>query len=253
VSATWKGNWLSAVAASAASDVWAVGTTTDGGQEYRPLIEHWNGTAWTLSPVPDGGSAPSSLSGVDVVAPDDVWAVGQRAVGQARFGFTQFPLVMHWDGSAWTVASTPEADGHSGGLSGVDGLSAKDVWAVGSAFDQSRDRVIPNILHWDGSSWTLVTDLPSALPYGLEAIDAVGPNDVWAADKGVSYAYALHWDGRTWSLIAPPSGPIKGGRLAGIVAFPSGQAVAVGSRSVESGMSPVAVQLCSSAASGRPG
>jgi hypothetical protein len=50
-----------------------------------------------------------------------------------------------------------------------------------------------------------------------------------------------------------PSGPIKWGRLAGIVAFPSGQAVAVGSTSTGSGMNPLVVSLCSSAASGPPG
>ncbi len=245
VDSEWRHNVLVAVTGTAPNDVWAAGwTTNEGGRHARALIEHWDGSSWSIVAPPQIDSPSVLLNDVNVVGPDDVWAVGQRAVGSARLGFSTFPLVMHWDGASWTVVPTPDADGHSAWLSGVAGTSQADVWAVGSGFDQTKDRVIPIVMHWNGSAWGLVKDLPSSLPYGLDAVDAVGPDDVWAADKGVSYAYALHWNGRSWSLVAPPGGPIKGGRLGGIVAFPSGEAVAVGSTSVETGMSPLAVRLC---------
>jgi hypothetical protein len=190
------------------------------------------------------GSTQVLLTDVAAVCADDVWAVGQiRAEGSTE------TLAMHWDGSTWTVIPTPNPEGRFIELSGAVAVAPDDAWAVGSAWDQRLTSAQPIVMRWDGSSWRLVHDLPSGLPYGLEAVAAVGPNDVWAADKAVSYAYALHWDGRTWSLVVPRGGPIKGGRLSGIVAFPGGEAVAVGSMSVEEGMSPVAVQLCSPASS----
>lgn len=37
---------LSAVAATSASNAWAVGNTTAGAPGNKTLILHWNGTAW---------------------------------------------------------------------------------------------------------------------------------------------------------------------------------------------------------------
>jgi len=46
-------NYLNAVAAISSSDIWAVGSQTFFGQTGI-LIEHWNGTAWSVvtSPAP---------------------------------------------------------------------------------------------------------------------------------------------------------------------------------------------------------
>jgi hypothetical protein len=51
---------------------------------------------WTEVP---GGAAtrPSTLDGVAVVSPDDIWAVGSWGQGGAR------PLIEHWDGTKWSV------------------------------------------------------------------------------------------------------------------------------------------------------
>jgi len=48
---------LSSVATISGSDVWAVGCAFcgDAGIGQAPLIEHWNGTRWTISPAPSSG------------------------------------------------------------------------------------------------------------------------------------------------------------------------------------------------------
>ena len=59
------------------SDVVAVGTSTDDNDNYDPLVEEWNGTAWTLATVPEIRGLPTTL--VFAVAPDQTggyWAVG---------------------------------------------------------------------------------------------------------------------------------------------------------------------------------
>ena len=51
---------------------------------------HWDGTAWRQVPSPANGI----LTGVAVVSPSSVWAVGfWTASGDA--------VIEHWDGTAW--------------------------------------------------------------------------------------------------------------------------------------------------------
>jgi hypothetical protein len=133
---------LVAVAAAPAGDVWAVGSFMPPlAAAGRPLIERWDGTAWTLSPSPriDGGY----LTGVTIVAADDVWAVGGHFDGT-----TTESLIEHWNGSRWRVVESPPAQGL---LGAVDAAGAFDAWAVGP----------DAVEHWDGKTWT--------------AVDATGP------------------------------------------------------------------------------
>lgn len=73
--------YLFGVSAARADRVWAVGDTFDvGGQS--PLIEKWDGTAWTIESIPSGGTG---LRGVaHVPGTNQVWAVGsnERAIPQ---------------------------------------------------------------------------------------------------------------------------------------------------------------------------
>jgi hypothetical protein len=64
---------LSGVAATSADNAWVVGTY--GLMVYFPLIEHWNGTAWTQVPSPDPGS-DGDLHAVAATSADTAWAVG---------------------------------------------------------------------------------------------------------------------------------------------------------------------------------
>ena len=56
-------DFLSVVAVSA-TDVWAVGLIVGGRNVYQTLIEHWNGTRWTIVPSPNQGSSDNFLNGV---------------------------------------------------------------------------------------------------------------------------------------------------------------------------------------------
>ena len=105
-------NTLKAVAAVSASDIWAVGSqitsTTDGISQYRTLVEHWNGTSWATVPSPNSGTGSNELTGVAALGQNDVWAVGYRLVTSGDIPVAK-TLVMHWDGTAWWVVSSPSA------------------------------------------------------------------------------------------------------------------------------------------------
>ena len=88
----WNGNSLNSVSAVSANDVWAVGSEC---YSANTIVEHWNGSSWSLvaSPrQPDGFESMAALYGVEAISASNVWAVGYRdSSGIER-------LVEHCDG-----------------------------------------------------------------------------------------------------------------------------------------------------------
>ena len=118
---------LNAVAARTASDAWAVGSYDNSSITYT-LIEHWDGSAWTVVPSPNVSTVGTSLTAVVALAADDAWAVGAARSDYSGNGAV---VIMHWDGSAWRIVAAP-APGASSQLTGLVALAANNIWAVGS-------------------------------------------------------------------------------------------------------------------------
>src|SRR5579863_1157819 len=129
-------NYLLAIAAVSANDVWAVGGTSS-----VPLIEHWNGTVWSIIPNPGTGA----LNGVSVLSSTDIWAVGSN-------GRT---LTEHWNGTQWSIVKSPNPGKYGNGLAAVTIISSSDVWAVGDAATTQFGEV-SLIEHWNGTQWKVV-------------------------------------------------------------------------------------------------
>jgi hypothetical protein len=109
-----SGSHLFGVVASAPEDVWAVGQQLNGEGRDQALIEHWDGTGWSVMSPPNLDVATSTLDSVTVGA-GGVWAVGKTEdpVLRAR------PLVIHRP-RAGTGRSSPrsrQAFGESVGVS----------------------------------------------------------------------------------------------------------------------------------------
>jgi len=96
------GSQLMAVSALTGSDAWASGLFTPNSAAEGTLLLHWNGTAWTRvtapSPSPGGATGGSGLTGVDMVAPADVWSAGLTFDGTG----TERTLLLRWNGTTWT-------------------------------------------------------------------------------------------------------------------------------------------------------
>jgi hypothetical protein len=125
---TGEDNQFYEVDAVASDDVWAVGFYSSP-ELAQPLIEHWDGTRWSLAHVSQLADG-NDLFGVAAISPDDVWAVGKT------FQIASRPLALHWDGRAWTQVQVPAPSGNAA-LEALAAPSPRDVWAVGSAFDYS--------------------------------------------------------------------------------------------------------------------
>jgi serine/threonine protein kinase len=182
------GSLLYAVAATSATDVWAVGSVGDSG-----LIEHWNGTAWTAVPAPQPPPA-NTLTGVAAPSPTSAWAVGYTYSGTNGNPDWQC-LIEHWDGTAWTQVPIPNTGGT---LTAVTATSPTNAWAVGST-DTGTGVGNLLILHWNGAAWTRAP-VP-AIQGDLNAVTATSPTNAWA----VGTAVILHWDGTTWNDVVAPT------------------------------------------------
>jgi hypothetical protein len=119
------------IQANSPTDVWAVGeSSVVDSTTSSNLIEHWNGTAWSIVPSPSPGTG-DSLTGVTTSnAANDVWAVGVTQPAGATQGQT---LTLNWNGTAWTTVASPDA-GRPSVLNSVStNPGAAIVWAVGES------------------------------------------------------------------------------------------------------------------------
>lgn len=203
---------LSAVAALAENDAWAVGWGTNPSRQQsaglvpaESLLEHWNGKHWSLVSHPY--ETASELHGVVALNPNNVWAVGQTMTGNPIIPYV---LVEHWDGLHWHVTPLSDISTRPGGLRAVAASSASDIWAVGHIQQHTGD-VLDSALvaHWDGHQWhasTLV--LPGQQGSDLTAVAALAPNDVWVVGEVVVNGNVLplidHWDGSQWHVVPIP-------------------------------------------------
>ena len=150
----------------------------------------------------------------------DVWAVGLAPSSS---------LIMHWDGSCWTVSSTAP----TGYLQSVSSVSATDAWAVGGTSWWNPSHTLAE--HWDGTSWTTVTTPVEGGSAIFAGVTATSSTNAWAVgsigpgpgDPADTSPLIEHWDGSTWAA-QPFAVPTTGGQLAATAATSSDDAWAVG-------------------------
>jgi hypothetical protein len=194
-------NVLSGVAATGASDIWAVGRTS-----ASTLIEHWNGAGWS---VVAGAAVPQSsvLNAVSAISPTDVWAVGSKPAPTGASA----TLVEHWDGMVWKAVPSPNLSteyGSANVLRSIAAVSPNDVWAVGVFQNEStgyhQHRTLT--LHWDGSTWKVVASATPGASGELNAVTALPTGQLWAAGLYSNYEINIY-DG---SYTAPRTLVLRG-------------------------------------------
>ena len=194
------------VAAVAGNDVWAVGYHYGSGPS-QTLVEHWNGSTWSVLPSPNVGVAWDELDAVAARAGNDVWAVGHYLPAGSYQWET---LVEHWDGTAWSVVPSPNAGTSDNYLTGIAALAGNDVWAVGYYEGDGGYQTL--VEHWNGTAWSIVPS-PNAGSgsNALTGVVALAGNDVWTVGYFLSFSVSgvqtlvEHWDGTAWSVVPSPN------------------------------------------------
>lgn len=216
-------NQLNGVALASADDGWTV-----GGYQSRPdsfayynhyLILHWNGREWSPAQGPELGVAQSWLSAVNVLTPNDVWAVGAYTDSTTRDGLTPWwPLVLHWNGQSWQQITIPNpVKGVS--LYAVSSLSPNDVWAVGT-----YEYNFGAVMHWDGIKWN--TEYGANVADGdLHGVAAISSSNVWAAGYRMEGPWripiVIHTENSKWVSVDSPK-PLAEIGFSGVAKDPNG-------------------------------
>src|SRR5262249_39789667 len=138
---------------------------------------------------------------VSCTSPNACTAVGNTASGL---------LAERWDGTTWTVQSTPTPPGTPGGFfTGVSCTSQFACTAVGAAVDSSGNPAGPTITErWDGTTRTITpTPTPHSSVAFLNAVSCTSPNACTAVGNTASALLAERWDGTTWTVQSTPTPP----------------------------------------------
>ena len=221
-------NELDAVVAIDPFDAWAVGHyDVSSSKTDKALIEHWNGTKWSVVAAPHFLSPISDLNGIAATPKNGpLWAVGSQQIG-----LRTVTLVMEYLDGVWRVVPSPNHGPYSNVLFGVATVSLRNMWAVGSVSHGSSSTAVT--MHWDGQDIDLER-VPRRLThhYALTAVSAdsqrrvfvVGDFFAGRSDVGV----ILQWVDNHWVVISVPNaGPLHN-ELLGVSSTANTTPVAVG-------------------------
>jgi hypothetical protein len=125
---------FSSMDAISPTNVWAVGGSGDnvigiGGSPASTLIEHWNGTTWSIVSSPSPGTN-DALTGITESGTNNLWAVGYDTASGATKAQT---LTLNYNGTSWSTVASPNQGSPSVLTSVSTTPGAAIVWAVGES------------------------------------------------------------------------------------------------------------------------
>ncbi len=182
----------------------AVGSYKGPEGTHHPLVERWNGTAWTLqtAPNPAEGSAQNAMLSVSCVS------IGCITVGEAAGK----PVAETWVGGTWALSSPKLPAGAKGGkLSSVSCTNASCVAVGGSNEGGGTEK--PLAESFVGLVWSLTSVPVPAGAKGFDELAAVSCATETSCTATGAYATAIvgsqpsemktlaeTWSGGTWTV-----------------------------------------------------
>ncbi len=176
------------------------------------FAEVWDGSAWSIvSPATPPGAVSAGFNAVQCIDSTDCVAVG-------GWGTSDIPSVFHtlverWDGSTWSVMTSPDAAGSTNSqLQGVSCWSSDGCFAVGAAGVGSPATTFdPLTEKWDGTVWSTVGAGSSGVSSRLTGVSCTGDSFCQAvgssnpANPTVQVTLAERWDGTAWTIDPSPN------------------------------------------------
>lgn len=235
------GGNVQGLSAQSAHDIWAVGTyrTNPNNPVDLPLIEHWNGSHWSMVNQSYSGTfATGGLTAVVALAANNVWMAGTQRSNLNSTATQTF--IEHWNGSQIQMIASPNPiHTTSNSLKAITAGSANDIWSVGIS-----DTGNTLTEHWDGSQWTVVASPDITFNQGipnfnlLKSTSSASKNDVWAVGlfnaTAASFKGALaeHWNGTQWSISSLQDLPGGSQELSAVVSLAVNDSWALGTSTI---------------------
>jgi len=232
-------SFLNGVSCTPAGSCSAVGIYVDSSGAEEALAEELNGGSWSVETVPNpSGEQQSTLGSVACTPGGTCTAVG----GYIESSGPEMTLAEGWNGTGWSVESTPNPAGSQGGsLAGVACDSAGACTAAGQYLNSS---IVGLTLAevWNGASWSIQTTPNSkGLSQSSEFLGVACTSSSACTAVGTSAAIAdaalaEAWNGTKWSIQTTPvpSGS-RGSVLYGVACASATACTAVGGYENSSG------------------
>jgi hypothetical protein len=229
------GGYLSGVSCVSATSCIAVGVYyTAGTNVLQTLVESWDGSTWSIVTSPDEGTGDNQLYGVSCVSATSCTAVG---VYTGSSGVLQ-TLVESWDGSTWSIVTSPDEGTDDNQLSAVSCVSATSCTAVGNYDTSTAAQSLAE--SWDGSTWSIVASPDQGtddnLLSGVSCVSATSCTAVgyYNTSSGVGQTLVESWDGSAWSIVASPNQGTGSNDLSAAACLSATSCTAVGSYTASS-------------------
>jgi hypothetical protein len=216
---------LFSASATSPSDAWAAGEQQGADGKFMTLVEHWDGSSWSVSASANPGDAGDSFYGVFARSASDVWAVGQSLSSSG----TDRALIEHFNGTSWSVVAAPAGSGFASSLYSITG-SEHSLIAVGET-DSLTDGSRPFVETFNGVSWQIAT-LPAGAGSQFSALwsAAAGDGTTWAVGTqfdvatGNMHTLVLRGNEQGWTIVQTPNptGATDDNILAGVVSTGDG-------------------------------
>ena len=177
VDAGSNGNQFYAVKALASNSVYAIGQQAGSGFPNEALIEHWNGTAWSVVTSPPDANASALPLGLTATA-SALTLVGQEETDTAPYT----TYVAAGAPGALAIQNTPDAGSSENDLFAATTAADGSTWAVGWDFDTATGNHDPLFLQGVNGTWSLVSSpiIGNGSDTGFEAITAIPGGGMWA-------------------------------------------------------------------------
>ena len=184
----------------------AVGDYDLNARQTNVLVERWNGSRWSIQPASNRAGAPVSLlSSVSCAAARACTAVGEYG---SPGNTPPFVLAEHWNGSSWSIQTTPGGRALEGFLAGVSCTARSACTAVGGGAGGH-----PRVERWNGDVWKIqrTPTVPKADQAFFSAVSCTSARACTAVGTDGTgpalFPLAQGWNGRRWSS--------QGARIAG--------------------------------------
>ncbi|MGP8059556.1 MAG: IPT/TIG domain-containing protein [Acidimicrobiales bacterium] len=228
---TSENNSLEGVSCTSVSACTAVGDYYDGSAD-QTLIEQWNGSTWSIDTSPNTStSEENNLNGVSCTSASACTAVGNYDTGTAYQ-----TLIEQWNGSTWSIATSPNTSTSQGNyLEGVSCTSTSACTAAGEYYLGTTGLTL--VEQWNGNTWSIVTspNVSNSQESFFYEVSCTSTSACTAAG-GASFTSSAdqtlieQWNGSTWSIVtSPDTSTSQGDSLEGVSCTSTSACAAVGS------------------------
>ena len=167
--------FLFGVACPTATDCFGTGQGS-GNVGSAPLIQHWDGAAWSIQRTPVIPGSFGDLGGISCTSATACTTVGE--FGTRNGGGT---LAERWNGTSWSVQRTPKTGLQNSFLSTVSCASPNSCVAVGGGGNSPS---VPLAETWNGTTWSIRATVADGPGDSLPLLHAVREQMALAVELG---------------------------------------------------------------------